>query len=296
MHKYKKGEYRDQFVIAYITDLNDYRDTVDWSIKFCNLLKKGLILLFVADKQYTQITTQQAQEKLKLINSGLSLPYMHSYAALNGKTRDVINNAGDLLNAVMVVTKCNNGISSSATDNTGRSSVDKTKNPLHYNNILRDFRTSRIAYFVFGSYNADCNFGNVVLSMNAMKECKEKILWASYFGRFAGSVTHIYYRRYRDEYLQKQLNLNIGFLRKMFRKFGIETLNARSMEKKDKLDVQALDNAVGKKCDLCIFQTTKNKSYIEFFTGLPERKVLRTLDSVPVLYLNQRDDLFVMCE
>ncbi|MBR1626800.1 MAG: hypothetical protein IJ681_06620, partial [Bacteroidales bacterium] len=84
MHKYKKGEYRDQFVIAYITDLDDYQDTVDWSIKFCNLLKKGLILLFVADEQYTQITTRQAQEKLKRINSELSLPYVHSYAALSG--------------------------------------------------------------------------------------------------------------------------------------------------------------------------------------------------------------------
>lgn len=296
MHKYKKGEYRDQFVIAYITDLDDYQDTVDWSIKFCNLLKKGLILLFVADEQYTQITTRQAQEKLKRINSELSLPYVHSYAALSGKTRDVINNSGDLLNAVMIVARCSNGIYGSAQKESGKEIVDNKKLPIHYNNILKDFRTSRIAYFVFKRYNSDCNFNNVVLSMNAMKECKEKILWASYFGRFADSVTHIYYRRYRDEYLQKQLNLNIGFLRKMFRKFGIETLNARSMEKKDKLDVQALDYAVEKNCDLCIFQTTKNKSYIEFFTGLPERKVLRRLDGVPVLYLNQRDDLFVMCE
>ncbi|MBR1627073.1 MAG: hypothetical protein IJ681_08000, partial [Bacteroidales bacterium] len=216
--------------------------------------------------------------------------------ALSGKTRDVINNSGDLLNAVMIVARCSNGIYGSAQKESGKEIVDNKKLPIHYNNILKDFRTSRIAYFVFKRYNSDCNFNNVVLSMNAMKECKEKILWASYFGRFADSVTHIYYRRYRDEYLQKQLNLNIGFLRKMFRKFGIETLNARSMEKKDKLDVQALDYAVEKNCDLCIFQTTKNKSYIEFFTGLPERKVLRRLDGVPVLYLNQRDDLFVMCE
>ncbi len=282
MQKYKKGEYRDQFVIAYITDPNDYKDTVDWSIKFCNLLKKGLILLFISDEQYTQITTSQAQKKLKEINASLSLPYVHSYVALNGKTKDIINNLGDLLNAVMIVTKSYNG-------------KNKTL-PTHYDNIIRDFRASRVAYFVFKEYMANCKFKNVVLSMNAMKECKEKILWASYFGRFAHSVTHIFYHRYKDEYLQRQLNLNIGFLRKMFRKFDIETLNVHSLNRKTKLDLQALDYAKTNNCDVCIFQTTKNKSYIEFFTGLPERNVIYDMGNIPILFLNQRDDLFIMCE
>lgn len=282
MHKYKKGEYRDQFVIAYITNLEDCNEVIDWSKKFCTLLNKGLILLHISDTKYTQVTTAQAQERLKQINDALNLPYIHSYAALNGKTKDIINTLGDLLNGVMIVTKSDK-------------SADKT-NPIHYNNIIKDFYTSRIAYFVFNDYKVDNCFKNTVLSMNAMKECKEKILWASYFGRFAHSVTHIYYHRYRDEYLQRQLNLNIGFLRKMFRKFSIETLNVHSLDRKTKLDVQALDYAERNNCDICIFQTTKNKSYIEFFSGLPERMVLQKLESVPVLFLNQRDDLFVMCE
>ncbi|MGP1514959.1 MAG: hypothetical protein ACTTJH_03270 [Bacteroidales bacterium] len=282
MHKYKKGEYRDQFVIAYITNWDDYEDTVQWSIKFCNLLHKGLVLLFISDTKYTKISTSQAQKQLKQINSTIDLPYIHSYVALKGKTRDIINNLGDLLNAVIIVTKIYDG--------------NQPKVPNHYNNIIKDFYFSRVAYFVFKTYVPNNYFHNVVLSMNALKECKEKILWASYFGRFANSITHIYYHRYKDDYLQRQLNLNIGFLRKMFRKFSIETLNVHSINRKTKLDVQALEYATKTNCDICIFQTTKNKSYIEFFTGLPERRVLQQLQSIPVLFLNQRDDLFVMCE
>ncbi len=281
MH-YKKGEYRDQYVIAYITDFNSYKDVINWSIKFCNLLKKGLILLHISDSKYTNVSTNEAQEKLKQINDNISLPFIHSYAALSGKTKDIINSIGELLNAVMIVTK-----------------VDKNSektSPIFYNNILKDFYTSRIAYFVFDNYDKSNNFHDVVLSMNAMKECKEKILWASYFGRFAKSVTHIFYRRYKDEYLQKQLNLNIGFLRKMFRRFDIQTLNAHCMDKRNKLDVQAMEYAKNNSCSLCIFQTTKNKSFIELFSGLPERLVLKNIDFVPILFLNQRDDLFVMCE
>ncbi len=281
MH-YKKGEYRDQYIIAYITDLSSYENVVSWSIKFCNLLKKGLILLHISDSKYTNVSTNEAQEKLKQINDSISLPFIHSYAALSGNTKDIINSIGELLNAVMIVTK-----------------VDKNSektSPIFYNNILKDFYTSRIAYFVFDNYDKSNNFHDIVLSMNAMKECKEKILWASYFGRFAKSVTHIFYRRYKDEYLQKQLNLNIGFLRKMFRRFDIQTLNAHCMDKRNKLDVQAMEYAKNNSCSLCIFQTTKNKSFIEWFSGLDERLVLKNIDFVPILFLNQRDDLFVMCE
>ncbi len=282
MHKYKRGEYRDQFVIAYIYDTEDYQDVVRWSIKFSNLLKKGLILLYICDEKYTNLSTSTAQNKLQTINKEIQLPYTHSYAVLKGKTKDIINNLGDLLSAVMIVTK---------------SYRENNRDlPIYYNNIIDNFASSRIAYFVFDTYREDNNFKNIVLSMNALKECKEKILWASYFGRFANSITHIYYHRYRDEYLQKQLNLNIGFLRKMFRKFALQTHNAHSLDRRTKLDMQAMRYAKQNNYDLCIFQTTKNKSFIEFFTGLSERMVLRNQQNIPVLFLNQRDDLFVMCE
>ncbi|MBP3254056.1 MAG: hypothetical protein J6M30_06080 [Bacteroidales bacterium] len=282
MHRYKKGEYRDQFVIAYITDLDNCQSIIQWAEKFCNILQKGLILLYISDSKYNCISTSQAQQKLKTINEGLNLNYVHSYAALGGKTKEIINNLGDLLNGVMVVTQVSNDTS-------------KT-NPVSVNNLLNNFYTCRLAYFVFKKFDANNNFSDCVVTMNALKECKEKILWASYLGRFAHSITHIYYHRYADQYLQKQLNLNIGFLRKMFRKFNIETRNARSMDKYTALDVQASQYAAKNNCGICIFQTTKTKSIIELFTGLAERKVLKRMDNVPVLYLNQRDDLFVMCE
>ena len=50
MKKYKKGEYRDQFVIAYLTNLDNYKSIVLWAEKFALMLKKGLILLYIADE------------------------------------------------------------------------------------------------------------------------------------------------------------------------------------------------------------------------------------------------------
>ncbi|MBR1769117.1 MAG: hypothetical protein IJ748_01520 [Bacteroidales bacterium] len=284
MKKYKKGEYRDQFVIARITDLNNCENVIRWAEKFSLMLKKGLILLYISDKNYTQCSVSEASEVLSEINSKINLPYLHSYVALEGKTSKIIHSTGELLNGVMLITQSDN--------------KNKSKNnPNSVDNILKDFSSSRIAYLVFSenaSYQKD--FNEVVLSMDALKESKEKVLWASYFGRFSSSVIDIYYHRYRDEYLQKQLNLNIGFARKMFRNFSVETRNCHSLNRRTQTDVQALDFAQREDKDLCIFQTTANKGILELFFGLPERKVLELMDKTPVLFLNRRDDLFIMCE
>ena len=288
MRKYKKGEYRDQFVIAYITDFSDCEDIVRWSEKFALLLKKGLILLHISDDRYTTITPSEAEIKLKAINEKINLPFAHSYAALKGKTKDIIHNAGDMLNGVLIVSKI-------ANKNNTSNNISQ-KNPLSVKNILKNFYTSRLAYFLFADNYQDTEFKEVVLSMNALKESKEKSLWASYFGRFSQSRVNIFYHRYKDEYLQKQLNLNIGFSRKMFRNFNIETLNVHSLNRKRDVDVQAIEFAERENKDICIIQTTGNKSIIDFFQGLSEERVLKKMKKVPAIVLNQRDDIFVMCE
>lgn len=284
MHKYKKGEYRDQFVIAYITDLSNYKSVLFWAEKFALLLKKGIILLHISDEKYTKISTSEASERLQQINKEINLPYTHSYAAIKGKSSEIIHSTGELLNGVMIISKLDNKTKSKSS-------------PISVNNVIKDFYSSRIAYFLFtDNVRENNNFEKIVLSMDSLKESKEKVLWASYFGRFANSIVDIYYHRYRDEYLQKQLNLNIGFARKMFKNFKISTRNIHSQNRKTSTDIQAIDFAQREKKDVCIFQTTANKSFLEFFFGLTERKVLNKLDTTPVLFLNRRKDIFVMCE
>lgn len=284
MPKYKKGEYRDQFVIANIHDLDNPEDVIYWSKKFALLLKKGLILLYISDPQYNCTDQNEAAKKLEAINNTIDLPYTHSFAAVKGNTKEIVHKSGEMLNGVMIV---------SSFDKLSKSKSD----PGTINNVIRDFYESRIAYFLFTKQTRKENdFKEIVLSMNALKESKEKVLWASYFGRFANSVVDIFYHRYADEYLQKQLNLNIGFARRMFKNFKIETRNLHSLTKKQTMDLQAILFAQKENKDLCIFQTTANKGIIELLTGLPEKKVLKNMESVPVLFLNRRDDIFVMCE
>lgn len=108
MKKYKKGEYRDQFVIAYLTNLDNYKSIVLWAEKFALMLKKGLILLYIADEKYTNISTEQASKRLEQINKEIDLPFTHSFVALKGKTKDIIHSTGELLNGVMLISNIDN--------------------------------------------------------------------------------------------------------------------------------------------------------------------------------------------
>jgi hypothetical protein len=62
------------------------------------------------------------------------------------------------------------------------------------------------------------------------------------------------------------------------------------------LDLQALDYAEKENYGVVICQTTKDKSFFDMIKGLEEVKVLKKLKDRPILFLNPRDDLFVLCE
>ncbi len=274
---------KDQFVVAYLPDLEKIESTLDYAICLAKMLDKGLILLHISDEKHTSLTPQEAEERLKQINDGLPEDIFHSYVALKGKSETLLNAIGELLNAVLLVCCCN------------VESKDK-KEANHPQTLLRNLSSSRIAYLVCSPDSKPQAFEKVVLSLNNLTESKEKTLWASYFGRFANSDIVLYYRRYKDEYYQKQLNLNIAFARKMFKQFAIETQTMHSQDTKTKLDLQTLQYAERENCDLIICQTTKNKTFVDSITGLDEVKVLKQINKIPILFLNPREDLFVLCE
>ncbi len=274
---------KDQFVIAYLHSWEKEQPCLDYALQMAQILNKGLILLHISDPKHTSIGTEEAGERLKEINSSLSEEVFHSYVALKGKSEEVLNAIGELLNAVLLVSSCN------------PLSKDKKEsdNP---QTLLRNLASCRIAYLVCPPEGKPREYKTVVLTLNQLRESKEKTLWASYFARFASSQVVLYYRRYKDEYHQRQLNFNIAFTRKMFAQFGLSVQTFHSLDTKTELVIQALDFTESQSYDLLICQTTKNKSFMETFLGLEEVRVVKQIRNTPILFLNPREDLFILCE
>ena len=274
---------KDQFVIAYIVSFESKHPCVDYAVQLARILGKGLILLYISDPSARSLSTSEAEVKLKELNKSLPEDLFHSYAALSGAREKVLNAVGELLNAVLLVSDCN--------------PEEKDKHsPLYPQTQLDSLASSRVAYLLCPPESKPSNYDKVVLTLNNACESKEKTLWASYFGRFANSQIVLYYRRYKDEYHQKQLNLNIAFARKIFEQFKIPLITLHSENTKTQLDIQASDYAKENNCSLVICQTTKNKSFADRLLGLDEVRVLKNMKKTPVLFLNPRNDLFILCE
>lgn len=276
-------EKKDQFVIAYLNNLDFAETCIEHSVQIAKILNKGLILLHIYDPLLTGVGVDEAERKLKELNSQISETQMHSYISLKGETKEVIGKLGQLLNAVVIVSSIN-------TEETNKNKAD---NPI---TLLKNMETSRVAYMICNQKRSIVDYSKVLLPLNNARESKEKTLWASYFARFFQSEITLFYRTYKDSLYQKQLNLNLAFARKMLGQFNIIPSNHKSEDRKKLLDLQALDYADKENYGVIICQTTKDKSLFDRIKGLEEEKVLKNLKDKPILFLNPRDDLFVLCE
>lgn len=276
-------EKKDQFVIAYLNNLDFAETCIEHSVQIAKILNKGLILLHIYDPLLTRVGVDEAERKLKELNSQISETQMHSYISLKGETKEVIGKLGQLLNAVVIVSSIN----------TEETKKNKADNPI---TLLKNMEPSRVAYMICNQKRNVVDYSKVLLPLNNARESKEKTLWASYFARFFQSEITLFYRTYKDSLYQKQLNLNLAFARKMLGQFNIIPSNHKSEDRKKLLDLQALDYADKENYGVIICQTTKDKSLFDRIKGLEEEKVLKNLKDKPILFLNPRDDLFVLCE
>mgnify|MGYP003562279560 FL=1 len=276
-------EKKDQFVIAYLNNLDFAETCIEHSVQIAKILNKGLILLHIYDPLLTGVGVDEAERKLKELNSQISETQMHSYISLKGETKEVIGKLGQLLNAVVIVSSIN----------TEETKKNKADNPI---TLLKNMEPSRVAYMICNQKRSIVDYSKVLLPLNNARESKEKTLWASYFARFFQSEITLFYRIYKDSLYQKQLNLNLAFARKMLGQFNIIPSNYKSEDRKKLLDLQALDYAYKENYGVIICQTTKDKSLFDRIKGLEEEKVLKNLKDKPILFLNPRDDLFVLCE
>lgn len=276
----QKKEKKDQFVIAYITHLDNTETVVTHAQYLATMLNKGLILLHVSDPQYTSITPSEAGEKLKALSQ--TIPQC-TYAALKGETKVVIGALPDLLNAVVIVAHADKNAS--------------RKTPTHYKEVLKNFSECKVAYLtVQQQLSAPRAYGRVGFTIDYKKESKEKFIWVSYFARFNQSKLFALYPEYRDEGFLYKRKANFQFLTKLYENLGIGYERISLGRTRAYVDLEALDYGSHEHYDLMVSVTTKEKDIAELFVKTQEERSIVNSYMIPILFLNPRDDLFVLCD
>ena len=282
-----KKEKKDQFIIAYLTDLDKTDAIINNAICFAKMLDKGLILLHISDKEYTKISTQEAEQKLKELSSKISEIPFCSYFAIEGKSKEILHKVSEFLSGVLLV----------SSSNSDKPENKKQKLANYPKELFKNLYESRVAYFIIDQNQAHpLPFDKVIMTINNMRESKEKVLWGSYFGRFSKSEIIVYYHNYKDEFHRHQLHYNIKFLMKMFDNFKIDYRLNLSSNAKTYVDYQAIEYAREISAGLVICQTTKDKDWTNSIFGLKETKILEDNLDIPILFVNPRNDLFILCE
>jgi len=273
---------KDQFVIAYLADFSMAESVLSHAAELARMLNKGLILLYVEDPRHKLLTVGEAEPRLIQLES--TLPALNpAHAALKGDTRQIINALPTLLNGVVVVAGVN------------------PRAPLHSltapRRVLRNFAQCKIAYLTVQQPLA-APYTDVAYSIDFHKESKEKLIWASYFARFNRSQLHMLHFQYTDPGLRNKWHNNVLFMDKFFASLNI-TYTPQPVEGRSLFPetiVCAAAAQAGHSLLISVTTDTRSRDVIEWFVGAAEDRIIRNPNRLPVLFINPRNDIYVLCD
>lgn len=278
------AEKKDQYIAAYIADYSCVDVVLSYALFLSNMLNKGLILLRIADPKYTSETTSEAEMELKKIRSTIPANVYATYCVLKGKTKNILSVLPGAFNVVAIVGSVNAEASK--------------KSPLNKKNLLKDFSDCKTAFLIASKKIDDVEkLKKIAFSVDFKKESKDKLLWASYFSRFNSSTLHAVSLKYDDVFLRARWYDNMKFLDKMFASLNI-VCRKHTLEKQQSqyIDMDVLSYSNEQNIGLLISVTTKERDVMEYFIGVQEDRTIVNEYKIPVLYLNPREDLYVLCD
>lgn len=255
---------KDQFVIACIDRPEDAATVLPWAEALASRLRhKSLMVL--------NVSHEGNAPWLKHIG--------HPYVGLRGEWSTAIEGLPTAFNGILAVT---------AVDRTAPRHV--LANP---RTLLQQFRKCKTAYIAVPVGVPFCT-DRTALTLTHRREGKEKLVWASYLARFAGAALTIAHPDYSDRGLRQRFLNNMQFVKKMYTPLEIDWLDAL-LSRNTNVDACALDELHP---DLLVAMTTdtRERDLFDLFAPRPELRLLTRQQPTPILFLNPRDDLYILCD
>ena len=160
---------------------------------------------------------------------------------------------------------------------------------------LKFIAPSRLPVMTVGADGPiDPQWLNVMVTLDIYRQEKEKALWSGYFNRYGGATVHVLHTTYKDEFLREKLRGNLEFTDKLYDNLSIQA-EKHEIPKAGDLDDYALRHAADYHGCLLVVMTTTYKSFVDILFGTLEKHLIANKFGIPVLCLNERDDLYVLC-
>ena len=264
----------EQKVVVLCDFTEQMKDVIVHGARIADILKKELCLLaFWKDKAHRA----QVLEKIELTtcNLKLNLPdFPISNLILPDSLRENIGNMVNEYEAVLIVL-----------------------HQAHIKNSMRAFRESSIPFlFVNGTESEFLKYKNVLVPVDYRKASKDTSLWASYLGRFNKSRIHVVYAHETTNYEAERVTINANFFKRFLSSLYVHIQLIPGRSSSWGIVQETLSRAKEWEGDSMIFSGSSSITLIDLLIGLPEKKIVRHAGFIPVMLINPRKDICMMCD
>lgn len=268
------SNYSEQKIVAMCDFSDQMIEVIVHAARIADILKKELCLCAIWKNRNEK---KQVQEKLIAVTHEIKLKLkgiqVSNLVIANSLTENIDKLAEDY-NAILIV--------------------------LHQQTIkksLKAFRASSIAFlFVNGSSADYLQYRNLLVPIDYRKASKETALWASYFGRFNKSEIALVYANETDINQSLKLNANINFIRRFLSSLKVSHSFIAGKTSSWGIFNETLTNSKNGNGDLLILAGSTFISFLDVIFGLPEAKIIKNAGQLPVLIINPRKDMYVLCD
>lgn len=166
---------------------------------------------------------------------------------------------------------------------------------------IRFIRHSRIPVLVVGNQLPKLNaYVNVMLPIDVDRQAKEKAMWASYFVRFYSKIgvkgkVHVIYNQHKEPELSTKVYNNIEFIEKLYKNLELD-YEIHTHHDVFNMDQKSIEVAPDYDATVTVIMMTKFYSLIDILFGPKETQIIGNKESFPILCLNEREDLYVLCQ
>jgi len=150
--------------------------------------------------------------------------------------------------------------------------------------------------FVKGSHAEYLQYNRLMLPVDYRKVMKDTSLWASYFGRFNQSSIEVYCANEKNGENSSMVKKNRKFIEQLLFKLEVNVSFQEASKASFGLPFDALNRCKQNDFNLMIIPSSQHISLLDLLVGLPETKIINQAGHMPVLCINPKRDMYILCD
>jgi hypothetical protein len=270
------AEKKEQKIVVFTENNPSDNNLILYGIKLAGIFRKELCLFNYPRKKKNTESGKVGHilENYKAVVSGIIPSLRVTTLILSGQPEEILEELADKHEAVIVVLRT--------------SAPEK---------FMKIFRVSPIPFLFVDEKQTDIpDFKKVVLPIDLRKETRDAILWSSYFARFNNSLVNVLAAADKVKDNARDITKNVLSVKSLFAKFNLGVNLYKGKTGSLKIQFEALEVAKKSNADLLIILGSSYVSFLDLMVGLPEKKILQKAGGLPVLIVNPRKDMYVLCD